>query len=143
MRGDVQLWFDHLAPGSITGYDMFIDLLINSWSRNTDDSLECESSNDYNQYIGEVLSQLDHSSPDMFQIMSVPAIHKNVTEYFKNNVSKPHDETKRVINQIIRDTLLLLPEAVTEQILDLIRGNNHHQETSVVEPSICESIIEP
>ena len=49
------------------------------------------------------------------------------------------------INQIIQDTLLLLPEAVTEQVLDLIRGrepNNHHQETSIVEPSICESIIE-
>ena len=48
LQGDVQLWFDHLAPGSIIGYDMFTDLLINSWSRNTDDSLECESSNDYN-----------------------------------------------------------------------------------------------
>ena len=145
MQGDVQQWFDHLAPGSVTGYDMFTDLLINSWSRNTDDSLECESSNDYNQYIGEVLSQLDHCSPYMFQIMSVPAIHKNVTEYFKNNVSKPHDETKRDINQIIRDTLLLLPEAVTEQILDLIRGRepNHHQEASIVEPSICMPFVSP
>ena len=78
--------------------------------------------------------------------MSVPAIHRNVIEYFENNVSKPHAETKRDINQIIRDTLLLLLEAVIEQILDLIRGrepNNHHQETSIVEPSICESIIEP
>jgi len=82
----------------------------------------------------------------MFQIMSVPAIHKNVTEYFENNVSKPHDEIKRDINQIIQDTLLLLPEAVTEQILDLIRGrepNMHHQETSIVEPSIGEVIKEP
>ena len=50
--------------------------------------------------------------------MSVPAIHKNVTEYFEDNVSKPHAEIKRDINQIIQDTLLLLPEAVTEQILD-------------------------
>ena len=76
----------------------------------------------------------------------MPAIHKNVPEYFENNVSKPHAETKRDINQIIRDTLLLLPEAVTEQILDLIRGrepNNHYQEASIVEPSICESIKEP
>ena len=148
LPGDVQLWFDHLAPGSITGYDMFTDLLIYSWSRNTDKILKCQSSNDYvvdNQYINEVLSQLDHSSPDMFQIMSVPAIHKNVTEYFENNVSKPHVETKKDINQIIRDTLLLLPKAVTEQILDLIRGRepNHHQEASIVEPSICESIKEP
>ena len=54
-------------------------------------------------------------------------------------------ELKRDINQIIRDTLLLLPEAVTEQILDLIRGRepNHHQEASIVEPSIYESIKEP
>ena len=77
---------------------------------------------------------------------SVPAIHRNVTTYFENNVSKPHVETKIDIKQIIRDTLLLLPEAITEQMLDLIRGrepNNHHQETSIVEPSICESIIEP
>ena len=148
MQGDVQLWFDHLALGSITGYDMFTNLLIDSWSRNTDKILECQSSNDCvvdNQYIDNVLSQLDHSSPDMFQIMSVPAIHKNVTEYFENNVSKPHVETKKDINQIIQDTLLLLPKAVTEQILDLIRGKepNHHQEASIVEPSISESIKEP
>ena len=59
---------------------------------------------------------------------------------------RPHAEAKRDINQIIRDTLLLLPEAVTEQILDLIHGrepNMHHQETFLVEPSICESIKEP
>ena len=90
-----------------------------------------------------MLSQLDHSSPDMFQIMSVLAIHKNVTEYFENNVSKPHVETKKDINQIIRDTLLLLPEAVTEQSLDLIRRrepNMHDQEPSIVEPSIGEVI---
>ena len=90
MQGDVQLWFDHLAPESITGYDMFTYLLIDKWGRNTENSLKCQSSNDCvvdNQYIDEVLSQLDHSSPDMFQIMSVPAIHKNVTEYFENNVS--------------------------------------------------------
>ena len=68
---------------------MFTDLLIDSWNRKNDDFLDCESSNDYNQYIGEVISQLDHSSPDMFQIISVPAIHKNVTEYFENNVSQP------------------------------------------------------
>ena len=55
-------------------------------------------------------------------------------------------ETKRDINQIIQDTLLLLPEATTERILDLIRGrepNNHHQEASIVEPSVYESIEEP
>ena len=28
LQGDVQLWFDHLALESITGYDMFTDLLI-------------------------------------------------------------------------------------------------------------------
>ena len=42
--------------------------------------------------------------------------------------------------------MLLLPEAVTEQILDLIRGrepNIDHQETSLVEPSIDEVIKEP
>ena len=74
------------------------------------------------------------------------AIHKNVTEYFENNVSKPHGETKRDINQIIRDTLLLLPKAVIEQILDLIHGrepNMHHQETFLVEPSIGEVIKDP
>ena len=79
-----------------------------------------------------MLSQLDHSSPEMFQIMSVPAIHKNVTEYFEDNVSKPHAETKRDINQIIQDTLLLLPEAVIEKILDLICGREpNNQEASI------------
>ena len=105
MQGGVQLWFDHLALESITGYDMFTDLLIDKWGRNTDNSLECNSSNVCavdNQYIDNLLSQLDHSSPEMFQIMSVPAIHKNVTEYFEDNVSKPHAETKRDINQIIQ-----------------------------------------
>ena len=144
LRGDVQLWFDHLTPQSITGYDMFTDLLINQQGRNTNDSSKCESNNDYNQYIGNLLSQLDHFSLEMFQIMSVPSIHKNVTEYFEDNVSKPHAETKRDINHIIQDTLLLLPEAVTEQILDLIRGREpNNQETSIVEPSICESIKKP
>ena len=77
--------------------------------------------------------------------MSVPAIHRNVTKYFDNNVSKPHAEIKRDINQIIQDTLLLLTEAITKQILDLIRGReiDHHQEASIVEPFVCESIIEP
>ena len=28
---DAKLWFDHLEPGSITGYDMFTDLLIEEW----------------------------------------------------------------------------------------------------------------
>ena len=138
LQGDVQLWFDHFALGSITRYGMFTDLLIYSWSRNTDKLLECQSSNDYavdNQYINKVLTQLDHSSPDMLQIMGVPAIRKNVREYFEINVSKPHDETKRDIKQIIRETLLLLPEAVTKKIPDLIHGrepNMHHQETSIV-----------
>ena len=124
---------------------MLIDLLIDKGGRKTDNYLECESSNDCNQYIDNLLSQLDHSSPEMFQIMSVPAIHKNVIKYFEDTVSKPHAETKRDVNQIIRDTLLSLPEAVTEQILDLIRGrepNMHHQETSIVEPSIGEVIKE-
>ena len=83
---------------------MFTDMLIDKWRRNTDNSLECKSSNDCavdNQYIDNLLSQLDHSSPEMFHIMSMPAIHKNITEYFENNVSKPHAETKRDINQII------------------------------------------
>ena len=82
----------------------------------------------------------------MFQIMSMLAIHKNVTECFEKNVSKPHVETKRDINQIIRDTLLLLPEAVTKKILDMIHSrepNMHQQETSLVEPSIEEVIKEP
>ena len=104
LRGDVQLWFHHLAPKSIKGYDMFTDLLIDKWGRNNDNSLDCQSSNDCsvdNQYIDNFLSQLDHSSPKMFQIISMSAIHKNVTKYFENNVSKPHAETKRNINQII------------------------------------------
>ena len=27
LDGDAKLWLDHLEPGSITGYDMFTDLL--------------------------------------------------------------------------------------------------------------------
>ena len=46
LRGDVQLWFDHLGPESITWYDMFTNLLIDKWGRNTDNSSKCESSND-------------------------------------------------------------------------------------------------
>ena len=109
--------------------------------------MECQSRNDCvidNQYIENLISQLDHSSPEMFQIMSVPGIHKNVTEYFEDNVSKPHAEIKRDINQTIQDSLLLLPEAITKQILDLIHGREpNNQEASIVEPSIYESIKEP
>ena len=36
LQGNVQLWFDHLAPESIIGYDMFTDLLMDSWNRNID-----------------------------------------------------------------------------------------------------------
>ena len=104
LRGDVQLRFDHLAPVSITGYDMFTGLLIDKWGRNTKDSLECRSDNDCvidDQYTDILLSQLDRSSPEMFQVISVSAIHKNITEYFENNTSKPHAKIKRDINQII------------------------------------------
>ena len=83
---------------------MFTYILIDKWGRNTDNSLECKSSNNCavdDQYIDNFLSQLDHSSLEMFQITSIPTIHKNVTKYFENNVSKPHAETKRNINQII------------------------------------------
>ena len=47
LRGDVQLWFDHLALESITGYDMSTDLIIDKWGRNTDNSLKYKSSNDF------------------------------------------------------------------------------------------------
>ena len=59
LRGDVRLWFDHLAPKYIIGYDMFTDMLIDKWGRNTENSLECQSSNDCaidNQYIDNFLS---------------------------------------------------------------------------------------
>ena len=39
LQGDVQLLFDHLAPESITGYDMFTYLLIDKWGGNTENSL--------------------------------------------------------------------------------------------------------
>ena len=81
LRGDVQLWFDHLAPESITRYDMFTYLLIDKWGRNTDNSLECKSRNVCavdNQYIENLLSQLYHSSPEIFQIMGMIAIQMNV-----------------------------------------------------------------
>ena len=110
---------------------MFFGMLIDKWGRNTQDSLECQFGNDCvmdGQYIDDLLARMDHSSLEMFQIVGVPAIHKNITEYFENNTSKPHVEIKRDINQIMRDTLLALPEAVTYQILDLIhiREPNDH-----------------
>ena len=40
LDGDARLWFDHLAPRSITGYDMFTDLLKKEWGENIDESLE-------------------------------------------------------------------------------------------------------
>ena len=100
---------------------MFTGLLIDKWSRNTDESLECQSDNDCvmnDQYIDDLLARMDHSYLDMFQTLSVTVIHKNIIEYFENNASKTHAKIKRDINQIIQDTLLLLPEAVTQQILD-------------------------
>ena len=40
LDGDARLWFDHLAPISVTGYDMFTDLLKKEWGENIDEPLE-------------------------------------------------------------------------------------------------------
>ena len=36
LKGDTRLWFDHLASRSITGYDMFTDLLKKQWGEKID-----------------------------------------------------------------------------------------------------------
>ena len=46
LDGDAKLWFDHLEPGSITGYDMFTHLLKENWGRNIYESIEEQSGND-------------------------------------------------------------------------------------------------
>ena len=40
LDGNAKLWFDYLEPRSITGYDMFIHLLKEKWSRNIDKSIK-------------------------------------------------------------------------------------------------------
>ena len=40
LDGDAKLWFDHLEPGSITGYDMFTDLIIEEWGVDIKQSIE-------------------------------------------------------------------------------------------------------
>ena len=37
---DAKQWFDHLEPGSITGQDMFTDLLIEEWGVDIKHSIE-------------------------------------------------------------------------------------------------------
>ena len=39
------IWFQNLAPGSITGYDMFTNLLKYEWGNNIEESIH-EPSND-------------------------------------------------------------------------------------------------
>ena len=46
LKGDTRLWFDHLALRSITGYDMFTDLLKKERGENIDKPSEPHSSND-------------------------------------------------------------------------------------------------
>ena len=43
--GDAKLWFDHLEPGSITGYDMFTHLLKENCGKNICESIEEQSGN--------------------------------------------------------------------------------------------------
>ena len=40
LDGDATLWFNHLEAGSITRYDMFIDLLIEEWGVDIKHSIE-------------------------------------------------------------------------------------------------------
>ena len=40
LNGDAKLWFDHLESGSITGYDMFTDQLIEEWGVDIKQSIE-------------------------------------------------------------------------------------------------------
>ena len=62
--------------------------------------------------------------------MSVPVIHKNITEYFENNASKSHAEIKKYINLIIRDTLLILAKTTIGLILNLIQLSIRDSSTS-------------
>ena len=48
LDGDARLWFDHLAPRSVTSYDMFTDLLKKERGENIDEPSEPQSSNDCN-----------------------------------------------------------------------------------------------
>ena len=40
LGGNVGFWLYQLAPGSITGYDMFTKLLRDEWSKNIDESIQ-------------------------------------------------------------------------------------------------------
>ena len=39
LEGNVIFWLYTLAPGSITGYDMFTKLLRDEWGKNIDESI--------------------------------------------------------------------------------------------------------
>ena len=38
LDGDAKLWFNHFEPRTITGYDMFTDLLKKKWGKNIDNT---------------------------------------------------------------------------------------------------------
>ena len=121
LNGDARLWFDHLAPGSVIGYDMFTDLLKNEWCENIDEPSEPQSSNDCDvedkfdeddrDYDDDISSdcpyQFDFSSPELMvsvlvsKFMSESSINRNVTEYLRSNHNRSRNEIEHGINRII------------------------------------------
>ena len=59
LDGDAHLWFDHLAPRSFPGYDMFTNLLKKEWGENIEEPSELQSSNDC-----DVEDQFDEDNHD-------------------------------------------------------------------------------
>ena len=76
LGGNADFWLYTLAPGSITEYDMFTDLLIKEWGKSIDKSIhpnnDCvvddqsdeDDQDNHNEIIDNFPHQIDSSSPD-------------------------------------------------------------------------------
>ena len=108
LDGDAKLWFNHFEPRTITGYDMFTDLLKKKWGKNIDKSIEEQSGDDCvdeNQFEEDRQDNDDELTNDcpyqidffsfeptvnvpLIELLSGPSIRENVIELLKNS----HDD---------------------------------------------------
>jgi hypothetical protein len=101
LGGNVGLWFDHLASGFITGYDMFTGFLNNKWGSNIDEFISEPSSNDC--AIEDIFYE-DHQDNDddtSNQFLSSPSLDPKEISEFESIEDPP--EKKLLNHSIISD----------------------------------------
>ena len=90
LEGNANFWLYTLAPGSITGYDMFTKLLREEWGKNIEPNNYCvfedqadkDDQHNHNEITDDSPYQIDYSSPEptMNMPMNDPLMQENDDE---------------------------------------------------------------